>query len=269
MMYVRKNNEKEVYNYIRDNFSYDDSSGRFTWLISPTMSVKAGDISGYVTRDGYVETRIKYGKYPDHRLVFLWLYGRWPKHFIDHLDGDRTNNRPSNIRECDDSENQHNRPMQRNNTTGYVGVVKAKCGYEARINLKGKRYYLGTFADPESAYARYLEAKAEMHPFYPTVRQAAAAPDGEVGLMTSKPRNAQASTTVGSWSVKVPADRMAEAILSMQGPDGEALDGTLWLGQLDDGTYGVHLSCDECPEEGSITLAVLPDPTGEKHGKLA
>jgi hypothetical protein len=70
------------------------------------------------------------------------------------------------------------------------------------------------------------------------------------------------------WSVKVPAEQMAEAILSMQGPDGEALDGTLWLGPLDDGTYGVHLSCDECPEEGSITLAVLPAPTGEKAGEV-
>lgn len=72
------------------------------------------------------------------------------------------------------------------------------------------------------------------------------------------------------WRVTVSAEKMAEIIENMTGPNGEALEGTLWLGIAEDcgwehkPVYGVHLSCNECPEEGSITLAALAaQPKGD------
>lgn len=63
-----------------------------------------------------------------------------------------------------------------------------------------------------------------------------------------------------SWSVKLTAETVGELITNMSCGE-EANAGTLWLGRLEGGMYGIHLSNDECPEEGSITLAVLPQGT--------
>lgn len=74
------------------------------------------------------------------------------------------------------------------------------------------------------------------------------------------------AATPRDFNVQVTAERMEEVINSMQGPDGEACAGTLWVGRLDDcGTdgssrYGIHISCNECPEEGSVTLAEFDAP---------
>jgi hypothetical protein len=118
-----------------------------------------------------------------------------------------------------------------------------------------------------TAFKRCVEALREMRIAFPDpdreVYRKATEALAQAGAALAHPRS-----TGDVWSVKVPAARVEEAILSMQGPDGEALDGTLWLGPLDDGTYGVHLSCDECPEEGSITLAVLPARTVEQAGEV-
>lgn len=86
-------------------------------------------------------------------------------------------------------------------------------------------------------------------------------PDPMTGTICAcaKPEQ-EACDGVVEWSVKVSAERMEEAILSLQTPDGDTCDGTLWVGRLESGSYGVHLSCDECPEEGSITLAELTAP---------
>lgn len=70
----------------------------------------------------------------------------------------------------------------------------------------------------------------------------------------------------GDFSVQVTAERMDEVITSMHGPDGEACAGTLWVGRLDDcgpdgsSRYGIHISCNECPEAGSVTLAEFDAP---------
>lgn len=77
----------------------------------------------------------------------------------------------------------------------------------------------------------------------------------------------------GEFSVQVTSERMEEVITSMQGPDGEACAGTLWVGRLDDcgpdgsSRYGIHISCNECPEEGSVTLAEFDAPKVVAQGE--
>lgn len=62
--------------------------------------------------------------------------------------------------------------MGRHNTSGYVGACwnKRERKWTAHIRADGKQVYLGSFDTPEAASARYLKAKAELHPFQPVPR---------------------------------------------------------------------------------------------------
>lgn len=82
---------------------------------------------------------------------------------IDHRDGNRLNNqRLENLRVCKDGENQRNRRLNKNSTTGYKGVSLKKAGrkYCAKVVFKGKDFYLGRFSDPVEA-ARAYDKKAK------------------------------------------------------------------------------------------------------------
>lgn len=82
----------------------------------------------------------------------------------DHRNGDRLDNRKSNLRACSRAENARNRPRQSNNTTGYKGVSKASAStFRAQIKVSGKKIYLGAFPTPEAAYAAYCEAAKQYH----------------------------------------------------------------------------------------------------------
>lgn len=97
-------------------------------------------------------------------------------------------------------------------------------------------------------------------------------------LYTHTPPSLPAGWVLVPERMHVPADAWESAAFSFGGPaagEGEAyLDCTLWVGNIenDDGTktYGLHVSCDECPEEGSITLAefaVAQSPEAQPQGE--
>lgn len=79
---------------------------------------------------------------------------------IDHIDGNRLNNQKSNLRFCTRSQNQINKKLQKNNTSGYKGVSKRSDSYVAQIKNKGKVKYIGSFGSAEDAARAYdKEAK--------------------------------------------------------------------------------------------------------------
>ncbi|EJO31270.1 hypothetical protein QWC_12623 [Achromobacter marplatensis] len=104
-----------------------------------------------------------------HRLAWLYHYGQWPKGQIDHIDGDRQNNRLHNLRDVSVAKNQQNRirPTRRN-TTGFIGVsFDASRGlFVAKISIAGKKKFLGRFHTALRAHVEYLNAKKEFHPGY-------------------------------------------------------------------------------------------------------
>jgi len=82
---------------------------------------------------------------------------------VDHRDGNHLNNQRSNLRFCTLSQNQHNRKINSNNSTGYKGIYPSKKGYRAQIYLNGKQIYLGTRSTPEEAHHLYIEASTKYH----------------------------------------------------------------------------------------------------------
>jgi hypothetical protein len=87
---------------------------------------------------------------------------------VDHISMDKLDNRKANLRVCSTAENQCNRGLQRNNTSGLKGVTyyKANRKWGSSINKNKKKHFLGLFDTPEEAAEAYREASIELHGEY-------------------------------------------------------------------------------------------------------
>jgi len=128
----------------------------------------AGKKAGYVNPvNGYMRCRIDGRDFWAHRVVFALVHGRFPNEQIDHIDGDRRNNRPENLREVSDAENKRNSARPSHNTSGVMGVSwhKASGKWRARIRAQGKLVHLGLFRDFDEA-VRARKAAEREHGFH-------------------------------------------------------------------------------------------------------
>lgn len=112
----------------------------------------AGRISGAIGDKGYRITAVSGRPYRNHRLIYLMFHGNLPLR-IDHIDGDKLNNRIENLRECTQSQNLCNSKTRKDNMSGNKGVYwkKKKKKWCAEISYRGKRTFLGYFWDKEVA----------------------------------------------------------------------------------------------------------------------
>lgn len=133
--------------------SYDPSTGLFRWRRSGSNS-KKGSIAGGIAKGGYVQIHLSFGHTIRlHRLAWFYIYGSWPEGQIDHINHVRTDNRIANLRVVDNTENQRNRTIPRNNTTGVQGVSVCKRNgkYISTITICNKQISLGHYLTIEDA----------------------------------------------------------------------------------------------------------------------
>ncbi len=85
--------------------------------------------------------------------------------YVDHINGNRIDNRRANLRTCTNAENVRNQKRSSKNTTGFKGVMfhKGSGKWYARIKFKGKGKYLGRYSSPELAYEVYCLAADMLH----------------------------------------------------------------------------------------------------------
>jgi hypothetical protein len=143
---------------LRELLHYDPETGIFTWRVCRS-NVSAGTRAGNVNSRGYRKIRINYIYYRANRLAWFYMTGSWPNHEIDHIDGRCDNDAFSNLRDATRSQNEANRCMQSNNTSGFKGVIfNNRYGkWQAQIKCEGKHKYIGLFDDPRSAHKAYVE----------------------------------------------------------------------------------------------------------------
>lgn len=103
-----------------------------------------------------------------HRLAFLYMTGKHPENEIDHVNGDRSDNRWGNLRECSSEENSRNQGVRKDSTSGVRGVTYNTCKtwrttkrWTARISHKGQRILLGNFSSFDDAVAARKRAEIE------------------------------------------------------------------------------------------------------------
>lgn len=141
-----------------DHMDYSPTSGELIWLKPTTRRVKVGDSVGSLHSKGYLHTSFLGQKYFCHILVWFYVYGIWPTSKLDHEDGDRTNNRISNLRLATTTQNAQNAKAHRDNLCGFKGVRKCRAKYAARIRVNGESIHLGSFPTAEEAAKAYDSA---------------------------------------------------------------------------------------------------------------
>lgn len=148
---------------LKELLHYDEDSGVFTW-IKCWNSKKNGTAAGGKSL-GYVSIMIDGEAYYAHRLAWFYMFGEWP-HVIDHINGDRADNRVCNLRVTDHKENGKNQLCSRTNATGYPGVRhngRDRC-FRARIVVEGKEVLIGLYKTAEEAFVAYMRRKKELYP---------------------------------------------------------------------------------------------------------
>lgn len=173
--------------FVRSVLNYDRLTGILTWKTRPRYLFKsfksyrvwnaryAGKRAGNVIDRDYREIAVLNVKYAEHRLVWFYVYGVWPRYGVDHKDGDPSNNKIDNLRAATQRQNLQNQGLKTTNTSGYTGVSWAgdiRKKWEAGITNNYKQIFLGYFDTKEQAYDAYLAAKAKFHTFNPIPRVA-------------------------------------------------------------------------------------------------
>lgn len=145
---------------LKDLLSYDPLTGIFTRLRSKKGGVNVGDVAGSDDGKGYVRIAIDRRGYAAHRLAWFYVYGEWPIGYLDHANGDPSDNRIANLRPATNSQNIANAKTPATNTSGLKGVTwNRKSGkWQSGIKVKGKSIHLGLFDDKAEAHRAYCAA---------------------------------------------------------------------------------------------------------------
>lgn len=161
--------------------NYDPKSGLMTWKKRPAWTSKASknnhnpkDVTERFNNryagspalsapkgNGYLYGNFRGKNILAHRAAWCMVHGSWPEQQIDHIDGNRSNNKITNLRDVSCSENARNRIRKPKNI--HYGIRPAKSNklkWEARIMVNGKHKYLGYFAtEAQAAQARIAAEK--------------------------------------------------------------------------------------------------------------
>lgn len=151
----------------QDLFTYDEASGLLLYRVD-RKNVSAGTVAGYCRKDGYQVVCVKKRRYYAHRIIWLMINGAFPpdKMDIDHIDGNKRNNRIQNLRVVTRSQNNQNMKRLRvGKTSKHIGVCwMAREGkWAAYIKVGNKRMSLGYHDTELLAHAAYSSAKTKYH----------------------------------------------------------------------------------------------------------
>jgi len=174
---------------LRQLLRYDPETGRLFWRERPLAMFRDSSYGATATRSaewsakkwnsrhagkeaftaddggGYRRGQIFGGLHRGHRVIWAVHFGVWPEHEIDHINGDKSDNRISNLRAATSSENAWNKSAYVNNTSGFKGVAwNEKAGkWAANIKVFGVQKHIGYFDTPDEAHKAYCSAAAADH----------------------------------------------------------------------------------------------------------
>jgi|LakMenEpi03Aug12_release.lakeMendotaPanAssembly.Ray.scaffolds.fasta_scaffold710345_2 hypothetical protein len=154
---------------LNELFRYEADTGSIFWR-AKRGKIRAGQPAGTIGESGYLRIAFtinkKYCVFNAHRIIWYIATGQDPLGFqIDHIDGNRLNNRIANLRLASNADNQRNRGASPKNTSGYKGVSyhKQTGRWCSAIKYNNKQIWLGRFDCPELAHMAYCKAAAELH----------------------------------------------------------------------------------------------------------
>ena len=154
---------------IIEAFTYDEITGDIRWAIDAGQRAKKGQLAGWKKKNGYMEVKYLGKCYKLHRISWLLYNLEWPNGYIDHINGNRSDNRIINLRVVDPLGNCRNAGRRKDSSSGRTGVSwnKRAKKWQARIqNGDGTRTHLGYFENLDDAAAAYEHEKLRLgfHP---------------------------------------------------------------------------------------------------------
>lgn len=125
---------------------------------------KPGDKVGCLNQKGYLIVSINRKKYGVHCLIWL-MHGNPPVKMLDHINGDRSDNRIENLRAADSARNQYNSKLNVRNTSGIKGVSWSKSykKWSGKIWFQRRIYCAGYFDDKQECADAVARLRAELH----------------------------------------------------------------------------------------------------------
>jgi len=132
---------------LKELFNYNPETGELIRLVSTSSNNKIGSVAGTRRLDGYRVIRVNKIQYLEHRIIWLYVYGKFPENLIDHIDGNPCNNRIANLRDATNTQNVRSRNI-RKAKSGYRGITEMENG-KFRVRLVGK--HVGIYETLEEA----------------------------------------------------------------------------------------------------------------------
>lgn len=133
------------------------------WWIKKRQGIKVGQRYGS-NNHGYIRGGFFGKHFYEHRLIWLYHYGKWPM-YIDHINGDRSDNRIENLRVCTQQQNTYNTRARPLSTSTYKGVHfrKDTSKWVAQYTHNGKNIHIGCFNNEKDASNAYKAATEVLH----------------------------------------------------------------------------------------------------------
>ena len=146
--------------YLRTVLAYEPETGEFRWKAHNRNGVMAGTVD----QRGYLRITVLAHGFKAHRLAFALVTGAFPPSnlHVDHLNGDKLDNRLCNLRICTAKQNQENSRIPKHSTTRLKGVSRSGTRFRAAICHDRKQIHLGCFSSAEEAHAAYCEAAVHL-----------------------------------------------------------------------------------------------------------
>jgi len=147
---------------LNDLYEYKD--GQLFYKKSPVWKIAVGSKAGSLNKDGYIKVSIDQKKIFAHRVIFLMHHGYLPEE-VDHINGNRSDNRIENLRASTKVENHYNEKIRSNNKSGVKGVSwhKASQKWQVIVTACKRKISMGLFNDFELAELVAHEARAKFH----------------------------------------------------------------------------------------------------------
>jgi hypothetical protein len=161
--------DKEIIQYATEHLRYEPESGKFFWekipqRVNNRKLCDVGREAGSVHYSGYIKLTLKNKPVLAHRLAWALYLGEPPPE-IDHINGDRSDNRLENLRAATRAQNMHNAKAKRHSTSGHKNVQwDSESGkWRVRVRVNGVRHHVGRFSELDDAVAAARQFMLENH----------------------------------------------------------------------------------------------------------